>query len=87
MSLSNVGTLSRSATSWTNASPPTSAAAAAILSCERDAIATFAPSATSSAAIARPIPCDAPVTSATRPSNPRSMAGMVAEPYRPARGG
>src|SRR3954451_271132 len=40
---------------------------------DRDAIATRAPSAANSAAIPRPMPLEPPVTSATRPSNPRSM--------------
>src|SRR3954454_21372238 len=44
---------------------------------ECEEIATRAPSATSSVAIARPIPFDAPVTSATLPFKPRSMAGML----------
>ncbi len=44
---------------------------------ERELIATRAPSATSSAAIARPMPFDAPVTSATRPAIPRSMRGTL----------
>src|SRR4051812_38449203 len=44
---------------------------------ECEEIATRAPSATSSVAIPRPIPFDAPVTSATLPFKPRSMAGML----------
>src|SRR4051812_3880187 len=74
------GTASRSAASCTNGSAPISAAAASMRSREREDIATRAPSAASSAAIARPIPCDAPVTSATLPVRPRSMAVMLAEP-------
>ena len=40
---------------------------------EREAIATVAPSSARMAAMARPIPFEAPVTSATRPVSPRSM--------------
>src|SRR5439155_14492180 len=43
----------------------------------RELAATRAPSASSSAAIAAPIPFDAPVTSATLPASPRSMPGQV----------
>ena len=77
---SSAGTASRSAASCTNGSAPISAAASSMRSREREDTATRAPSAASSAAIARPIPCDAPVTSATLPVRPRSMAGMLAEP-------
>ena len=54
-------------------SPWISAAAASIRSAERLAIATLAPSRASEAAIARPIPLLAPITSAVRPSIPRSI--------------
>ena len=63
--------------SCTYAVAPSSAAVASTRSRECEEIATRAPSATSSAAIPRPIPFDAPVTSATLPSKPRSMAGML----------
>ena len=49
------------------------AAASSIRSRERLAIATRQPSRASAAAIARPIPRLAPITSAVRPSSPRSM--------------
>ena len=65
---------SRSEASATNgvAASPISAAASSSFSRERLAIATRAPSRASAAAIARPIPRLAPITSATRPSSPRS---------------
>ena len=56
--------------SHTSPVAPISSAVASMRAVERDVIATRAPSATSSAAIARPSPCEAPLTSATRPSNP-----------------
>ena len=54
---------------------PSSLAVASMRSGELELTATRAPSATSSAAIPRPIPFDAPMTSATRSDSPRSMAG------------
>src|SRR5881392_1722382 len=61
---------------------PISAPVASMRSRECEEIATRAPSATSSVAIPRPIPFDAPVTSATLPFKPRSMAGMLSGPRR-----
>ena len=61
--------------SCTNAVAPISDAVASIRSGECEAMATRAPSVISSAAMARPIPFDAPMTSATLPSRPRSMPG------------
>src|SRR5919201_1862931 len=52
---------------------PSSRAVASIRSRERELIATFAPSSVSALATARPIPLEAPVTSATRPEIPISM--------------
>ena len=49
-------------------------AAASSASCLRDDSITSAPEAENSAAISRPIPRDAPVTSATLPSSRSSMA-------------
>src|SRR6478609_7052625 len=66
---------SRSALSCTNArAPETSTAAASMRSCEREDIATRAPSPASALAMPRPRPFEAPVTSATLPSMPRSIA-------------
>src|SRR6266446_9668379 len=67
-------TCSSSATSMTNADalPPEAAISATRSSSFwrlRAATATVAPSRASASAQARPMPCDAPVTSATRPSN------------------
>ncbi len=53
---------------------PISAAAASSRSSDRLAIATRAPSRASAAAIALPIPLLAPITSATFPSKPSSIA-------------
>ncbi len=64
---------------WTATSPCIPAAAASSASCLRDDSITRAPDAAISAAIARPIPLDAPVTSATFPS---SRSSMSAGPYR-----
>ena len=76
---------SRSALSRTKPVAPISAAAASIFSRERELIATRAPSRASSAAIARPMPCDAPVTSATLPPIPRSMRAEAIPRGRAAR--
>ncbi len=54
-------------------SPSISFAAASTRSRERLAIATLTPSRASAAAIPRPIPLLAPITSAVFPSIPRSM--------------
>ena len=56
---------------------PISAAAASIFSRVRELTATRAPSGASSRAIPKPMPCEAPVTSATLPSRPRSMTRRV----------
>jgi hypothetical protein len=72
---SNSGAESSSSVSWTYGRAPISSAAGSIRSRVRELIATRAPSRASSAAIALPMPCDAPVTSATRPSIPSSIAG------------
>ena len=66
------GTASRSALSQTSPVAPIASAAEAIRSFEREVIATRAPSAASAAAMARPMPAEAPVTRATRPFSPRS---------------
>ena len=63
--------------SCTYAVAPISTAVASTRSGECEEMATRAPSATSSFAMPRPIPFDAPVTSATLPFKPRSMAGML----------
>ena len=69
---------------WTATSPCIPAAAASSASCLREDSITRAPDAAISAAIARPIPFDAPVTSATFPS---SRSSMSAGPYREPVGG
>src|SRR5450432_4159154 len=67
--------------------PPTASTSAATLraSCSRvepfasgrKLTTTFAPRRPSATAIARPIPCDAPVTSATRPASALSVIAMT----------
>ena len=59
---------------------PTSAAVASTRSREREVIATRAPSAASAAAMPRPMPFEAPVTSATRPEIPRSISRLSPAP-------
>src|SRR5579862_1052099 len=58
-------------TSPRTASPPTRSASRSITSRRRPRSVTFAPSAASDSALARPSPDDAPVTMAVRPLRPR----------------
>src|SRR6056297_721231 len=69
----------------TSTSPVISAAAASSWSCLRLFSITFAPEAASDAAIALPIPFDAPVTSATFPSSEISMAADATSRRSPLR--
>src|SRR3954454_24031458 len=62
------------------ASPLTAAAASSIASRERLAIATRAPSRARTSATPRPMPLLEAITSATRPSIPRSIHSNVAQP-------
>ena len=59
-------------------SPSMPAAASSRASCLRDESITFAPDAARVAAMARPMPFEAPVTSATRPSRSICMRANVA---------
>ncbi len=66
--------------SWTYGRAPSSRAAASMRSRERELTATCAPSATSAAAMPRPIPREAPVTSAVLPSSPSSTLAAYLRP-------
>jgi len=59
---------------------PIAPAAASIRSRERELIATWAPSCTSARAMPRPMPLEAPVTSAALPSMPRSTWTQASAP-------
>src|SRR4051794_26510835 len=59
----------------TATSPGMAAAALSSPACLRDEIRTLAPASAKAVAMARPIPFEPPVTSATLPSSRSSMAG------------
>src|SRR3954447_21487953 len=73
----SIGPSSRSTSSTSGPAPSTSVVSQAKRSVLRELLATRAPSASSSAAIAAPIPFEAPVTSATRPVSPRSTLAQI----------
>src|SRR4051794_6268937 len=73
----SIGPSSRSISSTSGPAPSRSLVSQAKRSVLRELAATRAPSASSSAAIAAPIPFDAPVSSATLPVSPRSTPAQI----------